>query len=356
MQKKIRVLIVDDSSYIRHVVKQILLEDPEIDVVGEAVDPFDAREKIKLLTPDIITLDIEMPKMNGIEFLEKLMRLRPMPVIMLSTLTEKGADITLKALELGAVDYITKPTKDFNDHLPAFKKELIEKIKVASKAKIRTLDHQDGHTSLSHDPSKECERLKGFDRASSAKHIIAIGSSTGGVEALSTILLKLPQNAPAILIAQHMPEGFTNSFAKRLNAQCAISVVEAKNHMRIEANTAYIAPGNSHMRVEKIGLGYVIHLDPDGALVSGHRPSVDALFESVAKAMGGFGVGIILTGMGKDGAEGLKKMRDAGSKTFGQDEKSCVVYGMPKMAFQIGAVEKEVNLNEISTIIMRLCM
>ncbi|MBP9753181.1 MAG: chemotaxis protein CheB, partial [Proteobacteria bacterium] len=198
--------------------------------------------------------------------------------------------------------------------------------------------------------------LKGFERAMPGKHAIVIGSSTGGVEALTSILTKLPENAPSIIITQHMPEGFTTSFAKRLDSLCAIRVVEAKSHMRIEPRTAYIAPGNAHLRVEKVSQGYALNLDYDSPLVSGHRPSVDVLFESVAKSMGSYAVGFILTGMGKDGALGLKKMREMGSKTFGQNEASCVVYGMPKMALQMGGVEKEVNLNDIPSLIMQQCL
>ncbi|CAO5674689.1 MAG: Protein-glutamate methylesterase/protein-glutamine glutaminase [Holosporales bacterium] len=356
MKKKVRVLVVDDSSYIRHIVSQIINESDDLEVVGDAVDPFDAREKIKILNPDVITLDVEMPKMNGIDFLEKLMRLRPMPVVMLSTLTDKGADVTIKALELGAVDYIKKPTKDFNEHLQAFKKEVVEKVRMAASAKIRIIENPADKLLYKSSDQNQHNRLKGFERILPAKHAIIIGSSTGGVEALSSILTKLPENAPAILIAQHMPEGFTASFAKRLNSQCAIRIVEAQSHMRIEPKTAYIAPGNAHMRVEKISQGYAINLDYDTPLVSGHRPSVDVLFESVSHSMGSYAVGFILTGMGKDGALGLKKMRDVGCKTFGQNEASCVVYGMPKMAMQMGAVEKEVDLSEIPTLIMQQCL
>jgi two-component system chemotaxis response regulator CheB len=356
MTKKIRVLIVDDSAFIRHILTSLLSQDPEIEVIGSAIDPYDAREKIKILNPDVITLDIEMPRMNGIEFLEKLMRLRPMPVVMLSTLTQKGADITLKALELGAVDYIAKPIKNFEENMESFKKEVIEKVKIASQARVSVLTNDISHDQISSEQNHmESSVLKGFEKANSSRHIIAIGSSTGGVEALTKILSQLPKNSPAIVIAQHMPSGFTNSFAKRLNAHCAINVVEAENHMRIESGTAYIAPGNAHLCIENKN-GYVIRLDENTPLVSGHRPSVDVLFESVSKNVGKMASGFILTGMGKDGAQGLKMMRDMGCKTFGQNEASCVVYGMPKMAFLNGAVEKEVHLNEISTIIMQLCM
>ncbi|CAO4834220.1 MAG: Protein-glutamate methylesterase/protein-glutamine glutaminase [Holosporales bacterium] len=363
MPKKIRVLVVDDSSFIRHVVSQILNSDPDIEVVATAEDPYDAREKIKLYNPDVMTLDIQMPKMNGIDFLEKVMRLRPMPVVMLSTLTEAGADVTFQALELGAVDYISKPTKNFEDHYQEFSAELIEKIKVAKTATIRPLtlnedqQKQANMDAVLHQAERpQFARLTGFENANPDKFIIAIGSSTGGVEALTHVLQQLPENAPAILITQHMPSGFTGSFAQRLNSTCAVRVVEAKNDMRIKAGTVYIAPGNAQMRVGHVSDGYVIKLDPDGPLVSGHKPSVDVLFESVCKEMGRHVAGFILTGMGKDGAKGLKMMHDVGCRTFGQNEQSCVVYGMPKAAQQLGAVDREVHLNQISTTIMQLCM
>lgn len=363
MSKKIRVLVVDDSSFIRHVVSQILNSDPDIEVVATAEDPYDAREKIKLYNPDVMTLDIQMPKMNGIDFLEKVMRLRPMPVVMLSTLTEKGADVTFQALELGAVDYIAKPTKNFEDHYQEFSKELIEKIKIAKVATIRPLtlnDEQqkimDKNALLSQADRLQMPRLMGFENANPDKVIIAIGSSTGGVEALTHVLQQLPENAPAILIAQHMPGSFTGSFAQRLNSTCAVRVVEAKNDMMIKSRTVYIAPGNAQMRVDHVRDGYIIKLDPDAPLVSGHKPSVDVLFESVSKKLGRHAAGFILTGMGKDGAKGLKMMREVGCRTFGQNEQSCVVYGMPKAAQQLGAVGQEVHLNQLSTTIMQLCM
>lgn len=357
MARKIRVIVVDDSSFIRHVVSQILNDDKDIEVVATAIDPYDAREKIKLYNPDVMTLDIQMPRMNGIDFLEKVMRLRPMPVVMLSTLTEKGADITFQALELGAVDYITKPTKNFEEHFADFSAELIEKIKVAKSANIKPLPPKEDVPVLKSGEESTQPRLKGYERANPDRMVIAVGSSTGGVESLTKIMVDLPENAPAVLVTQHMPQGFTASFAQRLNSLCAVKVVEAQDNMPIKSGTVYIAPGHAHMKVGRDLNGlYVIKLDLTGPNVSGHKPSVDVLFNSVAKEMGRVAAGFILTGMGRDGADGLKKMREAGCKTFGQNEESCVVYGMPKAAYQIGAVEKQVHLNQISTLFMQLCM
>jgi two-component system chemotaxis response regulator CheB len=340
--KKIKVLIVDDSAVIRNICTQILSSDPEIEVVGTAEDPFDARDKIKLLNPDVITLDVQMPRMDGLTFLEKIMTLRPLPVVMVSTLTEKGASATIKALELGAIDYVSKPSSlGGSNNLDSFKEELIAKVKIASESKVKPLS---------------TEKIEPIAKTSSnfnpKDKIVAIGSSTGGVEALTQIILQLPANAPSILIAQHMPVQFTASFAKRLNDHAAVTVVEAQDQMTIEVGHVYIAPGGQHMRIIDKGTGHAIALD-EGSLVNGHRPSVDVLFKSFASIIPKKTLAFILTGMGNDGALGCKELFDKGALTYGQNKDSCVVYGMPKAANELGAVLEELNLNQIAMKIMQ---
>jgi two-component system chemotaxis response regulator CheB len=322
---------VDDSATIRGIITRVLSADPEIEVVGSAGDPLEAREAIKALSPDVITLDVEMPKMTGIEFLEKIMRLRPMPVIMVSTLTQAGAAITLEALELGAFDCVGKP--EF-DGLP-------EKVKAAGRARVR--------------PPGERARapVRRGDYRPSNK-LLAVGSSTGGVEALLTMLSCFPENCPPTLITQHMPATFTASFAARLDRACAPRVQEASDGAPILPGHIYLAPGGAaHLEVEG-GVQPRCKLR-EGPTISGHRPSVDALFTSVAQTYGRRSVGVILTGMGRDGAQGMKLMRDAGAATLGQDEASCVVYGMPKAAFESGAVERQVSLSAIGSAALDLC-
>ncbi len=336
---KIKVLIVDDSPTIQGLFSRLLGADPDIEVVATAEDPYDAREKIKLYNPDVLTLDIEMPKMDGISFLKKIMTLRPMPVVMASTLTAKGADITLQALELGAVDYITKPGSELGLELKSFQEALVSKVKGAAMSRAQPKNAQ-------------AASIQNFSGANGA-HLIAIGSSTGGVEALRDILVRLPSNSPAIVITQHMPEIFTASFARRLDGLCQMRVHEAAQGQVIEPGHVYIAPGNHHLQIRGRSESLTCHLD-DGPLVSGHRPSVDVMFESVSKLKRPL-VGVILTGMGQDGAKGLLSMREAGARTLGQNEESCVVYGMPKAAMQAGGVEKEVSLPSMASEILRLC-
>ncbi len=329
--KKARVLIVDDSPTIRGIITRVLSSDPEIEVVGTAGDPLEAREAIKALSPDVITLDVEMPKMTGLEFLEKIMRLRPMPVIMVSTLTQSGAAISLEALELGAFDCVGKP--EF-DGLP-------EKVKAAARARIRPYGER----------QRPAERNANYRPGSK---ILAIGSSTGGVEALLSVLSGFPQNCPATVITQHMPPVFTASFASRLDRICAPSVAEATDGAPLLPGRIYIAPGGArHLEVQG-GTAPSCRLR-EGDPVNGHRPSVDALFMSVAQQFGRRAVGVILTGMGRDGAQGLKLMRDAGAATLGQDESTCVVYGMPKAAFEIGAVQRQLSLGAIGAATLELC-
>lgn len=328
--KRVRVLIVDDSPTIRSILTNTLSRDPEIEVVGVAGDPLEAREAIKQLNPDVITLDVEMPKMTGIEFLEKIMRLRPMPVIMVSTLTQAGAAISIEALEIGAFDCVGKP--DFDG--------LAEKVKAAARARIRPLTER-----------KPVERKKDY-RASNK--LLAIGSSTGGVEALLTVLTAFPENCPPTVITQHMPPTFTASFAARLDRVCAPKVEEATEGAPIMPGRIYLAPGGAtHLEVTG-GVQPRCHLR-EAPHVNGHRPSVDVLFNSAAESYGRRAVGVILTGMGRDGAAGLKRMRDAGAATIGQDEATCIVYGMPKAAFELGAVERQVSLNGIAQAVLEMC-
>lgn len=330
--KRIRVLIVDDSPTIRGIISKVLGDDPEIEIVGTAGDPIEARAAIKELNPDVITLDVEMPKMTGIEFLDKIMRLRPMPVIMVSTLTQAGASTTLEAMEIGAVDCVGKP--DFEG--------LAEKVKVAARARVRTRM----------EPALSPQPARGDYRPSSK--VLAIGSSTGGVEALMTVLSSFPENCPATLITQHMPPTFTANFAARLDRVCAPRVMEATDGAPIMPGHVYIAPGGAaHLEIHG-GMQPRCRLR-EGPAVNGHRPSVDVMFNSVVETFGRRAVGVILTGMGRDGAQGLKNMRDVGASTLGQDESTCVVYGMPRVAFELGAVERQLPLGSIARAALDLC-
>jgi two-component system chemotaxis response regulator CheB len=339
---RIRVLIVDDSALMRQMLQAVLSSDPAIEVIGTAPDPLVAREKIKSLNPDVLTLDVEMPRMDGLAFLEKLMTLRPMPVVMVSSLTERGAEVTMKALELGAVDVFCKPTDAGG--LAAHSRELIDKVKSAAIARIRPLgDRPHTHTRLA-----VTTIYKSTDR------LVAIGSSTGGVEALRDIVVELPPDSPPVVITQHIPPKFSASFALRLDGMSAVRVKEAQDGERLVAGHVFIAPGDKHLAVRRSGAQLIAHVY-DGPLVSGHKPSVNVLFHSVAEACGAKAVGVILTGMGRDGAEGLLAMRQAGAATLGEDESSCVVYGMPKAAYELGGVERELPLSRIAEEILRLC-
>jgi len=333
----IKVLVVDDSALIREVLARMLTRDGDIVVVGTATDPIDAREKIKALDPDVVTLDIEMPNMNGLQFLDRLMRLRPTPVIMVSTLTKKGASETLLALELGAVDFVAKPSADFAGGIEAFGAGLREKIRAAAKSDVR------GRATSQADVPKVAVKTA----AAPSGALIAIGASTGGVEAIRAVLVNMPLDCPPIVIAQHMPAGFTGRFAARLDELCGISVVEAEDRMPLLPGHAYVARGDYHLRVERVSGQLKARLSQDD-LTSGHRPSVDVLFESVAKAVGPMAVGAILTGMGRDGARGLKLMREAGAYTVGQSQASSLVYGMPRVAFEEGAVVEQAPVEAIA--------
>lgn len=333
----IKVLVVDDSAVIREVLSRTLGRDGDITVIGTAIDPIDAREKIKTLAPDVVTLDIEMPNMNGLAFLDKLMRLRPLPVVMVSTLTTKGASETLLALELGAVDFVAKPSHDLAGGLEAFGANLREKVRAAASSHVRG-----GGSAAKPAPTA---RLR--TAAAPPGALIAIGASTGGVEAIRAVLSAMPVDCPPIVIAQHMPAGFTARFAARLDELSEISVVEADDRMPLEAGRAYVARGDWHLRVERSSGQLKCRLSQD-ELTSGHRPSVDVLFESVAQTVGAMAVGAILTGMGRDGAHGLKKMRDAGAYTVGQSQASALVYGMPRVAFEEGAVAEQAPVEMIA--------
>ncbi|ANP45675.1 protein-glutamate methylesterase/protein-glutamine glutaminase [Candidatus Viadribacter manganicus] len=328
----VRVLIVDDSATIRGLIRRVLSKDSEILVVGEAGDPLEARQAIKELNPDVVTLDVEMPHMSGIEFLEKIMRLRPTPVIMVSTLTQQGAAISIQALEIGAVDCVGKP--DFHD--------LCEKVKAAARARVRPLgDHV----------AQAPKRPNGYRPSS---RILAIGSSTGGVEALLTMLSSFPENCPPTLITQHMPASFTTSFAARLDRLCAPQVREAVDGAPILPGHVYLAPGGA-AHLEAVGGANPRCRLVEAGPVNGHRPSVDVLFASVCAQFGKRAVGVILTGMGADGAKGLKAMREAGAATIGQNEATSVVYGMPRAAFELGAVERQLPLGAIGPAALDLC-
>ena len=335
----VRVLVVDDSATMRSLISAVLRRDPEISVVGQAGDPLEAREAIKQLNPDVITLDVEMPNMNGLAFLEKIMRLRPMPVVMVSTLTQVGADVSLAALEIGAIDCVGKPSAG----VPAEQAfaSLAAKVKAAARARVRPCsDRAPSHAA-------------GGDFKPDGR-IVAIGSSTGGVEALLSVLSAFPANCPPTVITQHMPGTFTRSFAERLNRTCAAHVEEASEGAQLRVGQIYLAPGgDNHLQV--VGSTQLrCRLVPESA-VNGHRPSVDVLFDSVARVAGKGAVGVILTGMGRDGANGLLSMRNAGAATIGQNEQTSVVYGMPRVAFEVGAVERQLPLERIGAEIINRC-
>ena len=338
----IRVLIVDDSAVMRNLLCQILADDPEIDVVGVAADAMVAREMIKALHPDVLTLDIDMPQMDGLAFLDRIMQLRPMPVVMISAMTMHGADVTLQALEMGAVDFVAKPQLDMRQAWPALRDEVVSKIKAAARTSVQ----------IAQRPKKVApKRPEAPVRTRSTSKIVTIGASTGGVSALLEILNGLPENIPPILVAQHMPASFTRQFAKRLNDCSAMIVAEATDNARALPGHVYIAPGDRHLVLVRSGLHYYCRLD-EGERVNNHIPCVDILFSSVATAAGSDGIGILLTGMGKDGAKGLAQMRNAGAATACQDEATSAIYGMPKAAMAIGAAEVELPLHRIAAYIL----
>jgi two-component system chemotaxis response regulator CheB len=340
---KIRVLVIDDSAYVRQILTQILSADPGIDVVGCASDAHVAREMIRRLNPDVLTLDIEMPRMDGLTFLRNLMRLRPMPVVMVSSLTERGAEVTLDALALGAVDFLSKPHTDLGVTLRDYGAELIAKVKAAAGAGVRST------VALAPTPPARAAAAP----ISTTNIILAIGASTGGTEAIRELLAQLPPDAPGTVITQHIPRAFSAAFARRLNDSSALRVQEAEDGQQVLPGHAYVAPGDRHLKVERSGARYLCRLD-HGAAVNHLRPSVDVLFASVAQAAGARSIGVLLTGMGRDGAQGLLQMRNGGSQTIAQDEASSVVWGMPGEAVALGAAQLVLPLSAIAVRLMGL--
>ncbi len=341
--RKIRVLVVDDSALIRKLLPEIINSQPDLQAVGAAPDPLVARDMIRALNPDVLTLDVEMPKMDGLDFLERLMRLRPMPVVMVSSLTEKGSEATLRALELGAVDYVSKPRIDIVHGIQQYADEIADKIRAAAASRPRLAP---ARAAAAH-PVPALG-----NRGLSTEKLIIIGASTGGTEAIKEFLLDMPPDCPGILIAQHMPETFTRSFAARLDGLCRIAVKEAEHGERVLPGHAYVAPGHSHLMLKRYGANYMSQLS-DSAPVNRHRPSVDVLFQSAAEHAGKNAVGVIMTGMGRDGAQGMLAMKQAGAYNLAQDEASCVVFGMPKEAIAIGATDEVLPLKDLASGVMR---
>ena len=348
MSGTIKVMVVDDSAVVRQVVSKTLESDPGIEVIGAASDPIFAYQKMQAHWPDVIVLDIEMPRMDGLTFLKKLMAERPTPVVICSSLTDKGSETAIQALQAGAVSIVTKPTAQLKQFLNDASVELAGAVKSAARAKLNRLISPAPLAKVS--PKLTADAIlaapNNHAMAQTTERIIAIGTSTGGTQALELVLTDLPRIVPGIVIVQHMPEKFTASFAQRLDSLCEIEVKEAENGDRVMPGRALIAPGGRHMLVKRSGAQYVVEI-VDGPLVSRHKPSVDVLFRSVAKSAGQNAVGIIMTGMGDDGARGLKEMLDTGAHTIAQDEDSCVVFGMPKEAIKLGAVQETLSLKDI---------
>ena len=340
-RKKFRVLIVDDSAIMRKTLTKILESDRNIDVVGTAPDPFIARAKIKKLNPDVLTLDVEMPKMDGVTFLRNLMRLHPMPVVMISSLTNKGAEITLDALELGAVDFVTKPNASVAHSLDSFAHEITGKVKMAASARVRPLEGPSAKP-MNIKPKLSADAV--LAKRSAKTHvkitgrIIAIGASTGGAAAIQEVLMQMPSDSPGVVVAQHIPPAFSTAFARRMDDLLAMTVLEANDGQHILPGHVYVAPGDRHLIVAREGPRYICRIS-DGPPVNRHRPSVDVLFRSVAQNAGKNAVGALLTGMGADGARGLKEIQEAGGKTIAQDEKTSVVWGMPGEAVKQDAAD-----------------
>lgn len=343
---KTKVLVIDDSALIRSLLTEIINDTKDLQVIGTAPDPLVAREMIKQLNPDVLTLDVEMPRMDGLDFLEKLMRLRPMPVLMVSTLTEKGSEITLRALELGATDFVTKPKMGISQGMQQYADEITDKIRTAAKAKVSTLQSIAKASATASEPQSAIR-----NPLISSEKLLIIGASTGGTEAIKSFLMQMPSDCPGILITQHMPAGFTKSFADRLDSLCRISVKEAVDGERILPGHAYIAPGDQHLLLARSGANYITRLS-DSEPVNRHKPSVDVLFDSAAANAGKNAIGIILTGMGKDGAAGMLEMRNAGAYNFAQNEESCVVYGMPREAVAHGGVHEVAHLKDLPRMVL----
>ncbi|MCB2016521.1 MAG: chemotaxis response regulator protein-glutamate methylesterase [Hydrogenophaga sp.] len=350
---KIKVVVVDDSALVRSLLTEIINRQPDMQCVGAASDPLVAREMIRETNPDVITLDVEMPRMDGLEFLSRLMRLRPTPVVMVSTLTEQGADITLRALEMGAVDYVAKPRIGITSGLNELAGDIVDKVRIAASAHVKRLAPAPAAaTSASHHSSAPPDAPRApLPRLSTTEKIICIGASTGGTEAIREVLTPMPADSPAIVITQHMPPGFTSSFAARLDGLCRISVAEARHGERILPGHAYIAPGGKQFRIDRSGSNYVAVVE-DTEPVNRHKPSVEVLFKSAARVLGPNAIGIMLTGMGADGAQAMREMKDAGAYNYVQDETSCVVFGMPRMAIQAGAAHEILPLTQIAPAVL----
>lgn len=347
MVNKIRVVVVDDSALVRSLLAEIINRQPDMACVGAASDPLVAREMIRELDPDVITLDVEMPRMDGIEFLGRLMRLRPMPVVMISTLTERGADVTMKALELGAIDFVAKPKLGLADGLTQLATQIVEKIRIAAAARIRRKEP----AALTQAPppvsAARASSVLKIATAAASRKVIFIGASTGGTEAIREILTRMPADSPPILITQHMPAGFTRSFASRLDSLCEVTVKEAVNGEAIQPGHAYIAPGGKQFYLSRVG-GKLEAVVDDSELVNRHKPSVEVLFRSAKALIGDNAIGVMLTGMGSDGAKALKEMRDAGSYNIVQNEATSVVFGMPREAIALGAANDVLPITEIA--------
>jgi len=344
---KIKVVVVDDSALVRSILTEIINRQTDIECIGAAADPLVAREMIRNLNPDVITLDVEMPKMDGLDFLSRLMRLRPMPVVMVSTLTERGAEVTMKALELGAVDFVAKPKIGVADGIRLLAQDITDKIRIASKARIhRSHAAPAAAAAPGAPPAPKPAPIASLGRLSTEK-IIFIGASTGGTEATKDVLINLPADCPAVVITQHMPPGFTRSYAARLDGLCRIRVKEAQDGERVLPGHGYIAPGGMHLSVERSGANYIARVQ-DGEPVNRHKPSVEVLFNSAARVVGPNALGIMLTGMGADGAKAMKAMKDAGAYNLVQDEATCVVFGMPREAINAGAADEVLPLGQIA--------
>ena len=335
----LKVLVVDDSALIRQILSEIIKSEPDMTLVGAAPDAFVAKKLVLEKSPDVITLDIEMPKVDGLRFLEVLMNARPTPVVMISTLTEKGADATLRSLELGAIDFVAKPKIGVAQGMAEYHELIVDKIRTAARSKVKKAS-----------PAKTASVNK--VSYSGTEKLIAIGASTGGTEAIKEVLRTFPANAPATVITQHMPAGFTSTYARRLDSVCQMQVKEAKGGERLLPGQAYLAPGDKHMEIERSGADYRIRLT-DGPRVSGHKPSVDVLFNSLCKSAGNNAIGVLLTGMGSDGAIGLQELFNAGCETFCQDEASCIVFGMPKVAIEKGAAKQVLSLDDMGKAVMQ---
>jgi two-component system chemotaxis response regulator CheB len=362
----IRVLIVDDSALVRRILTEIFAQAPDVEVVGAAADPFIAREKIKELNPDVLTLDVEMPRMDGLTFLRNLMRLRPMPVVMVSSLTERGAETTLKALELGAFDFVAKPKVDVAGTLASFSEEILGKVRAAARARVQARVPREPVAATATPPSLPGAPPPKLSADAVLPHVavrqfrttdrlVALGASTGGTEAIREVLEALPPDAPAIVISQHIPQAFSGPFARRMDGVSRMSVAEATDGTLIVPGHVYIAPGDSHLIVERDGARWRCRLS-DGPPVNRHRPSVDVMFRSVAQSAGANALGILLTGMGDDGARGLKELQEAGAPTIAQDEATSVVWGMPGAAVKLGAADRVLPLGQVPDALMAWAM